>query len=380
MVPTGSVINLGNASDGAVTNTFDLDGNDQTVASVNSISNTGTTNLNTITNSSTGTTTNTLTLSGVDSDSSPSNGTFAGAIDDGATAATAATALAVTGGVQTLSGSSSNYSGGTQVTGGVLLIQNTAGSATGTGALSVGAGATIGGHGTSSGTGFSIQGSGTTTAARANVLVGLTSAGDSNTLQVLTLKGSSGTSLIADANLTFNLNAQLAGGYGGTSNGGGAGGLGVAGSGTELSVGDTAITFGTDVNSVQLTLNIQNDPAIIPLNTPYVLIAGTVASDGTGVNGSQYFNLTLGTQTVLAPGVTESRIEGSNFMLGFTGTTDQAFYGANSYLVLYQNINTGVDDIDVIVVPEPRTWSLTLVMLGGLALLMSWQRRRNELT
>ena len=41
--------------------------------------------------------------------------------------------------------------------------------------------------------------------------------------------------------------------------------------------------------------------------------------------------------------------------------------------MLYQS--TGVDDIDVVVVPEPGTWAL---MLGGLTALVFWQRRKRN--
>jgi hypothetical protein len=198
------------------------------------------------------------------------------------------------------------------------------------------------------------------------------SSSDTSTTTLLTLTGS-GASTIQNANLTFNLNAHTAGGLGGTSNGGSAGGLGVSGSGTEMSVGGTAITFGGGVGSVQLALNVQGEPAVIGAYSAYVLFAGTTASGGTGSNGSQYSGLSLGTTTTLSLGVTETIITGNNLQLAFGSTLDQSFYG-NSYLVLYQNTNTSTDDIDVIVVPEPGTWAM---MLGGLAVLIFWQRRKS---
>jgi hypothetical protein len=150
----------------------------------------------------------------------------------------------------------------------------------------------------------------------------------------------------------------------------------VANSGTELSVGNTAISFGTGVGSVQLTLNLQNQPAIVSAFTPYVLIAGTGSTtDTSGVSGGQYTGLTLGNVTTLASGVTETLITGSNLQLAFAGSVDNSYYGAHSYLVLYQNSNTGVDDIDVEVVPEPGTWAM---MLGGLGLLVFMQRLRRK--
>ena len=63
------------------------------------------------------------------------------------------------------------------------------------------------------------------------------------TANVLTLKAT-GASTIADANLTFNLNATST-------------------ASNQLSVGTTAIAFGTDPGSVKFTLNLQNEPAIV---------------------------------------------------------------------------------------------------------------------
>jgi hypothetical protein len=104
-----------------------------------------------------------------------------------------------------------------------------------------------------------------------------------------------------------------------------------------------------------------------------VLIAGTVASGGLGLHGSQYSGIT-GTTTSLGLGETETVITGNNLQLAFGTTLDGSYY-ANSYLVLYQNTNTGTDDIDVIVVPEPGTWAM---MLSGLAVLVFWQRRKSK--
>jgi len=288
-------------------------------------------------------------------------------------------ALTTTGpGTIALAHASGNiYTGGTTVSSGTLLVQNTSGSATGTGSVTVNGGATLGGNGSINATGGSIaiSGGGTTPSTRANVRVGLNSATDTNTSNVLTLQAA-GVTTIANANLTFNLNTAKAGGLGGTANGGAGGALGAANSGTELSVGNSNVAFGTGVNSVQFTLNLQGEPAIIAANTPYVLIAGTgLTTDSNGVSGGQYSGLTLGTVTNIAPGVTETLITGSNLALAFGNPTDAAYYGANSYLVLYQNSASGVDDIDVIVVPEPGTWAM---ILGGLALLVVVQRSRRR--
>ena len=274
-----------------------------------------------------------------------------------------------TGAGATILTGSNSYGGGTTVANGLLLLgnasNNTGGSATGSGALAVNGGATVGGYGTSSGASFSIAGTGTATSARANLLVGMNSAGDTNTSQTLTLLASA-TSTITNANLTFNLNATKSGALGSDP----------SGSGTELSVGNTNISFGTGTDSVQLTLNLQNEPAIVPPYTPYVLIAGTgVTTNSGGMSGGQYSGLTLGTVTTIAPGVTETLITGNNLQLAFGSSTDTSYYGS-SYLVLYENSNTGVDNIDVEVVPEPGTWAL---MLGGLAMLVFWQRNKRKI-
>jgi fibronectin-binding autotransporter adhesin len=258
---------------------------------------------------------------------------------------------------------SNTYTGGTTVIGGSLIASNTSGSATGTGSVTVSAGGTLGGYGTSSGAGFSISGTGTATGSRANVMVGMNSATDTNTAQTLSLIGSA-TSTITNANLTFNISAATKGALG----------TDPSGSGTELNVGATKVGFGAGLAATTLTLNVENEPGIIAANTPYVLIAGSLVTGGGGVNGSQYTGLTLGTTLINSNGITESIITGSNLQVAF-GTTQDGTYYSKSYLVLYQNTNTGVDDIDVIVVPEPGAWAM---MLGGLAILIFWQRSKRK--
>ncbi len=355
-LPSSTVLNIGTpGANGAATSssttagTFDLDGNNQTVGGLNT-SGTGAYTSDIVTNN--GGATSTLTVSG--------GGTFAGVIQNG----TSNAALSVSGGTLALSGSNT-YSGGTTVSAGTLLASNTTagGSATGTGSLTVNAGATLGGYGTSSGTGFSISGTGTATGARANVLVGMNSATDTSVATTLTLKGSAA-GTISNANLTFNLNSSVAGGLG----------TNPTNSGTELAVGATPITFGLGTQSTTLSLNFSY--GIVGAYTPYVLVAGLTTG-----GADQYTNLSLGTSTgTLASGlitpILNSNFGGTgNVTLSMSGTA-AGYYGGNSYLFLYQNSTTGADDIEVEVVPEPGTWAL---MLGGLAVLIVWQRRRNKM-
>ena len=142
-VPSGSVLNLGLSGDGAVTNTFDLNSDNQTVAAINSTSNGGNTNVNKITNTAAGSGTSTLTLSGTNSDGSAASSTYSGTITDGTTAHTA---LAITGGTHAFSGAST-YTGGTTVSNASLVVTNTTGSAAGTGAFVLNSTGTLAGTG-----------------------------------------------------------------------------------------------------------------------------------------------------------------------------------------------------------------------------------------
>ncbi len=253
------------------------------------------------------------------------------------------------------------YTGGTSVASGSLFLNNTSGSGAGTGSLTVAAGATMGGTGSygatgTPGAGFSIAGTGTATGQRANVLSGMASASDTNTTQSLTMIAS-GTATITNANLTFNINDQI------------------AGQGTELNVGSTSIAFGAGVQSTTLTLNIEN-VGVIGTGTMYVLIAGNTAG---GVD--QYSGLSLGTGTgnvttgLLTPILNSGAGQSGNLTLALSGLPN-TWYGARSELFLYQNSATGTDNIEVEFIPEPRTGVL---LLGGLAFLVVWQRRKRNL-
>jgi hypothetical protein len=126
-----------------------------------------------------------------------------------------------------------------------------------------------------------------------------------------------------------------------------------------------------------LTLNIQG-LNVIGGSTPYVLFAGNTSGAV-----DQYSGLTLGTGVgniatgLLTPILNSGVGQSGDLTLALTGLGGLAntWYASNSYLFLYQNSTTGVDDIEVDVVPEPGTWAL---MLGGLAMLVFWQRSRRK--
>jgi fibronectin-binding autotransporter adhesin len=256
-----------------------------------------------------------------------------------------------------LSGSNT-YSGPTTVTNGTLLINNGTGSALGTGSLAVARGATFGGSGSATSlSSVNIGGSGTGTS---TLLVGNTL----NTTTNLTLGASSIT--VANTTMDFNIKSGTGSGYAG----------GTTGQSNELVVGGSNVSFGSNL---QLSITIQGEPSIIGGYTAYVLIAGTGSTNVSGGTSSgQYSGLTLGGLATVQPGTgTATLISNSDLALAFTSPTDQAFYGANSYVVIYQN--GSVDDIDLVVVPEPGTWALILGGMGLLVLIQRNKRRRSTI-
>jgi fibronectin-binding autotransporter adhesin len=252
------------------------------------------------------------------------------------------------------------YSGGTTVNAGTLLISNSSNSATGSGQVTVNAGATLAGTGTitANATGNNtISITGASTSARANVLVGLASATDTSVGTGLGLNATGGMTL-TNANLTFNLSSSS------------------VGTNTQLSVGGTAVTFSSGARSTILSLNLEGN-SIIPANSGYVLIAGTgntIISGGT--TSGQFAGLTVALNSQGQEVITGSGTTGvGNLALSLNGLAGN--YYANSYLILVDNVNgpSSGDEIEVEVVPEPGTWAL---MLGGLATLIFWQRRRKQ--
>lgn len=223
------------------------------------------------------------------------------------------------------SATGSNFSGGTSVNAGTLLVtgNTSSNSAIGSGALTVLKGAGFGGSGFATVSRFDIglTGSGTAAMPIGNGI---------DATSKLTLNGTTSAvtpNNIENANLTFNLDTAST-------------------NSNELVVGNSTINF----SNVTLTLNLLGNKTIAP-NTAYVLIAGT------GTN--QYTGFTVDPVT--------NRITGLNLVFANVGGYQ------NSYLFL--NTAGGVDDIEVEVVPEPGTWAM---MLGGVAALILLQRRRKN--
>ena len=110
-LPAGTVLTTGSTSDGAVTNTYNLSGFNQSIAALNSVSSGS--NVNIVTNTGT----STLTLTGTNSDNTIVSGSFGGSIGDGS----GKTSLTVGGGTQTLGGSN-GYTGNTTISSGTLAL------------------------------------------------------------------------------------------------------------------------------------------------------------------------------------------------------------------------------------------------------------------
>jgi autotransporter-associated beta strand protein len=251
--------------------------------------------------------------------------------DNGATGG----GVVVNGGVVTFSNSNNSYSENTTVSAGTLVVSNTSGSATGSGTFTLAAGATLAGTGAINSSGFTI---GTSSSPVATVLVGQLSASDNNTTQTLTLTDA-GSSTITNTNLVFNLNSM-------TNTGPTAG--------NQLNLGSTSdITFSNST----LTLNLTG-ASLVAADTSYVLI-----TDSNGFNPA-----------------TDGLTITNGVITGGLSIASNAFFGTptNGYTTGFYNgsyLYVSGDSIDVMVVPEPSTWA---VMIGGLALLILVQRRRNS--
>ncbi len=222
-------------------------------------------------------------------------------------------------GTVTLTGSNT-YSGGTTISTGTVVINNTSGSATGTGAVQLINGATLTGTGTIAVT----TGTGNAT------MSGTINVGNGGTTDVLHITAS-GTTDFTGASLKFNLDTVT------------------QGNSSQLALGSTpSVVFG----NTSLTLNLAGSTPILN-TTQYTLFTSTATSD-------VFSGLTLSGSII---------VSGLNVTL--TGTNAGNYAG--SFLELVSN-GLGGDNI-VVVVPEPGTWAL---MFGGLLLLIIWQRRGRQ--
>jgi len=327
---TPSDVTLGSNTDGAVVNTLDLLGTSQTVASLTSVTGTTTTTNQIISsNGSAGSATIGGTMSAstgnLTVNVASGTNTYSGLLGDSNIGASGRNAnnfsLTKSGtGTLALTRSSGNlYSGGTTISAGTLIVSNTSGSATGSGAFNLGS------LGIVTGTG-SITSSTNTISGTVNPGTGPT-----DTTSILTMTASSSTTF-SNAKLSFNLDTAST-------------------HSTSIALGSTAsVLFGTGST---LTLNLVG-AGIVPDTTEYVLFTSTAT-----VN--PYTDLTTSGGKI------------TNFgSLIFTNEPSPGYY-TNSYLVLKGS--SGNFSIDVEVVPEPGTWAL---MLGGLALLVVCQRSRRS--
>lgn len=214
------------------------------------------------------------------------------------------------------------YAGGTTVSAGTLLANNTAGSATGTGAVTVGIDGTLGGTGRIAPTGSN----GVTVA-------GTLAPGVSIGGLAIDLSSTTGTvSILSDAGFKFELG--VAGGS-----------IGALGSSDRLSLtGASAGVFNFSGNTIDfLGSGAQGW---------YKLFDTDLAS------GSTWSGLTLAGQSI------EAGLLVTNLGAGLTGT-----------LLVGNGANGDLDDIYLHVVPEPGTG---IALLGGAAMLLGSMRRRRS--
>jgi autotransporter-associated beta strand protein len=218
-----------------------------------------------------------------------------------------------------LKGTNTN-SVGMEVASGTLLANNTFGSATGTGTLTVDSGAKLGGTGFINSTHNTINGT----------IQG--GAPGATTTGSLTLTSSGTTTFGNMANLVFNLAA--------------------AGGNNKLNVSNSAVLF----SGSNLTLNLLDSST-----TDYA-------------NGLQFVLITADGDANQFSGITvdgSNHISGLNLTLVGTATNGQqdSLYYANSYLFM----NNGNIAFEIEAGPEPSTW---ILLLGGLASLTFWKTRR----
>jgi hypothetical protein len=350
-LPTGTVLTLGSSSDGLITNTYNLNGYNQTVAA---LENGSSVEGNAVVTNNAASGLATLTLSGTNSDGTSTSSTYGGTIQDGTTAQTA---LAITGGAHTLARSYGieegiyTYSGGTTISNGTLVV-NAGGqsefgangpyttSGTGSGNVAVNSGGVLTGSGTiapATGNSITVASGGVITPGGASGTMaqgwlGINGAAAGSL--VLTLQTPSGATSTA-AQLSFDLGSGMA-----TTT---VSGFTFAGTSTYINLFGPLFPMAglVQFNNNLVQLNDLTNGNLAPGD--YLLFLGVNAS---------YSGLTVAANGEILSG------------LSLTGSTAEFYGGSELFL---QN---GVIYADV--VPEPSPWA---PLLGGLGVLTFFNRR-----
>ncbi|MGB8353237.1 MAG: autotransporter-associated beta strand repeat-containing protein [Chthoniobacteraceae bacterium] len=337
-LPTGTVLTTGSSSDAAVTNTYNLSGFNQSIAAL--------TSAGSGTNIVTNTGASTLTITGTNADNVAVNGTFAGSVRNG----TGLTTLAVTGGVQTFSGTNTNSvtsisNGGTLVVGannallttGTVILGENVGNTSGTLQLGNSSGAF---NQALSSTNVQIAGTGS-----GNAIVG----GNSTISSTLTLNSAGPVAY----------SAQL-GGSGANQNNlalvtTGAGALTLSGTANTYS-GPTTVSAGT----LNVTGAILNSPVTVQAGAGLTGLGNNLTTGLIGglvtMSGSSTLSLSgasNSTSLTLANGLT----------LGNTGA-----FGAANYATVGYTINTA-NNVEVVNLGTNGLFSGTLTVNSGGALI-----------
>jgi len=337
-LPTGTVLTVGGSGDtGSPVNTYGLNGFDQTIAALNSVSAGGNTNI--VSNGASGSGTNTLALSGVDGNSSSVSGTFGGTIQDGSTAHTA---LTVSAGFHTLSGSSNTYTGPTAVQSGTLALVNgaTTNNIAFSKTITVSAGAKLDVTGLQAGgivlaNGQTLRGSG-------NVVGNLTS----GTGSIVAPGGTPGAGVLTNTG-NFTLQGTLS--------------VDIA----HTTVG--LVVAGTDYDQLKVTGNVDLTGGNLALTLGGTIQNGDIfyIVDNQGSNAiTGVFASLEGTPTTLTEGsiFTDGDQE---FRITYLANADG---GTPSF--------TGGNDVALMAIPEPGTWGMILSGFGMLIGIQKLRKRR----
>jgi len=283
----------------------------------------------------------------------------------GAISKTGAGSLIVTG--------ANTYSGGTTISAGTINVNNgTTGSATGSGAVTVNSSGTLAGNGTIASTssgvtvnsgGFLNSGGAQTSDATHTAVAGTG----------MTLNNAAGLSSLLTVNggstLTFDLGTGSSTGTTFANPNENSTFINVTGTNKSGEIMFGATGGQININLVDLTAYSSSATLQLRYQNPYLLIQTGATDDSdfgdlvtTGGVDKNGFVLGIGTST--------SAYEHMAFNLTATNINGGALGSP------YNNLQLYLYDGDLEVIPEPGTWAL---LLGGLALLIFIQRRRNKM-